>query len=71
MNMTQMFRAMQGNPQQFVMQQLIKENPQQWQQAQQMFNGKSHEEQVATLRELYEKQGMDLDATAKQYGVQL
>ena len=71
MNMTQMFRAMQGNPQQFVMQQLIKENPQQWQQAQQMFNGKSHDEQVQALRELYKQKGMDLDTMAKQYGVAL
>ena len=53
------------------MQQLIKENPEAWQQAQQMFEGKSHTEQVKSLRKLYKSKGMDLDATAKRYGVML
>ena len=51
--------------------QLIRENPQQWQQAQNMFANKNHEQQVTALRELYKSKGMNLDAVAKQYGVQL
>ena len=51
--------------------QLIRENPQQWQQAQQMFNGKTHEQQVKALRQLYQSRGMNLDAIARQYGVQI
>ena len=51
--------------------QLIRENPDKWNQAQRMFAGKTHKQQVAELKKLYQSKGMDLDAMAKQYGVQL
>lgn len=73
-NFSQMMQMLQ-NPQQVLSEQmaaqLIRENPKQWQQAQGMFANKSHEQQVAALRELYKSRGMNLDAVAKQYGVQL
>lgn len=73
-NMTQMMGLLQ-NPQQVLSEQmaaqLVRENPKQWQQAQQMFNGLNHEQQVQALRDLYKQKGMDLDTMAKQYGVQL
>lgn len=73
-NFSQMMQMLQ-NPQQVLSEQmaaqLIRENPQQWQQAQGMFANKNHEQQVAALRELYKSRGMNLDAVAKQYGVQL
>lgn len=63
------------NPQGYVtqqmFQQLIRENPDKWNAAQSMFAGKSHKQQVAELRKLYQSKGMDLDAMAKQYGVTL
>ena len=73
-NFSQMMQMLQ-NPQKVLSEQmaaqLIRENPQQWQQAQNMFANKNHEQQVAALRELYKSKGMNLDAVAKQYGVQL
>lgn len=73
-NLSSMMQLLQ-NPQQVLSEQmaaqLIRENPKQWQQAQGMFANKNHEQQVAALRELYKSKGMNLDAVAKQYGVQL
>ena len=72
-----MFKAMNAvqNPQatimQYAMQGMIAQHPEQWQQAQQMFVGKTKSEQLKTLRKLYKERGMDLDAVAKQYGVQI
>lgn len=66
---------MMTNPQGFVMQQamqnMIRENPQQWGQVQNMFNGKSQQEQMSALQELYKSKGLDLNATAKQWGIQI
>ena len=63
------------NPQatlmQYAMQGMIAQHPEQWQQAQQMFAGKTKAEQLKALRKLYKERGMDLDAVAKQYGVQI
>ncbi|MBP5594476.1 MAG: hypothetical protein J6Y02_03775 [Pseudobutyrivibrio sp.] len=63
------------NPQatmfQYAMQGMIAQHPEEWQQAQQMFAGKSKSEQLKTLRKLYKEKGMDLDAVAKQYGVKI
>ena len=72
-----MFQAMNAvqNPQatlmQYAMQGMIAQHPDKWQQAQQMFAGKSKSEQLKTLRKLYKERGMDLDSVAKQYGVQI
>ena len=72
-----MFKAMNAvqNPQatimQYAMQGMIAQHPEQWQQSQQMFAGKTKSEQLKTLRKLYKERGMDLDAVAKQYGVQI
>lgn len=72
-----MFKAMNAvqNPQatimQYAMQGMIAQHPEQWQQAQQMFAGKTKSEQLKTLRKLYKERGMDLDVVAKQYGVQI
>lgn len=63
------------NPQGYVTQQMfhqmIRENPDKWNTVQNMFAGKTHKQQVAELKKLYQSKGMDLDAIAKQYGVQL
>ena len=73
-NLSSMMQLLQS-PQQVLSEQmaaqLIRENPKQWQQAQGMFANKNHEQQVAALRELYKSKGMNLEAVAKQYGVQL
>ena len=73
-NLSSMMQLLQ-NPQQVLSEQmaaqLIRENPKQWQQAQGMFANKNHEQQVAALRDLYRSKGMNLEAVAKQYGVQL
>ena len=72
-----MFKAMNAvqNPQatitQYAMQGMIAQHPEQWQQAQQMFAGKTKSEQLKALRKLYKERGMDLDAVARQYGVQI
>lgn len=72
-----MFKAMDAvqNPQatimQYAVQGMIAQHPEQWQQAQQMFAGKTKSEQLKALRKLYKERGMDLDAVAKQYGVQI
>ena len=72
-----MFQAMNAvqNPQstllQYAMQGMIAQHPEQWQQTQQMFAGKSKSEQLKILRKLYKEKGMDLDSVAKQYGVQI
>ena len=74
MDMFKVMNAVQ-NPQatimQYAMQGMIAQHPEQWQQAQQMFAGKTKSEQLKTLRKLYKERGMDLDAVAKQYGVQI
>ena len=69
--MQQMAQNPQGYINEQMVQQLIRENPQVWQQAQQMFAGRNHKQQVAALRQLYKQKGMNLDAVAQQYGVQL
>lgn len=72
-----MFQAMNAiqNPQatlmQYAMQGMIAQHPDKWQQAQEMFVGKTKSEQLKALRKLYKERGMDLDAVAKQYGVQI
>lgn len=74
MSMSDFMGAMQ-NPQQYVMQQfanqMIAEHPAEWQQCQQMFAGKNRKQQISELRKLYKSKNMDLDAMARQYGVQL
>lgn len=74
MDMLGMMNAMQ-NPQgtmlNYMMQGMISQHPNEWQQAQQMFAGKNRKQQIAELRKIYKERGMDLDATAKQYGVSL
>lgn len=70
MDMMQAMRVMQ-NPQQYVMEQLAKQNPGVMQKCQEMFTGKSHKQQVSALRNLYKQKGMDLDAVAKQWGIQI
>lgn len=74
MNLTDMINAMK-NPSGFVMQQFmqraIAEHPEQWQQCQQMFQGKSRKQQLNELAKLYKSKGMDLNTTARQYGIQL
>lgn len=74
MNMTQTMQAM-SNPQGMMMQYMIKgmiaENPQVWQQCQEKFSNKNHRQQVSELRALYKSKGMDLDSTAKQWGISL
>ena len=63
------------NPQmtmlQYTMQGMIQQHPEQWQQCQQMFQGKSRGEQVKALRKLYKDRGMDLDSVARQWGIQI
>lgn len=74
MDIAQAMNAMQ-NPQgmlmQYAIQGMIAQHPAEWQRCQQMFEGKNHRQQVSELRKLYKERGMDLDAMAKQYGVQL
>ncbi len=70
MDMMQAMKVMQ-NPQQYVMEQLAKQNPGVMQQCQSMLSGKNHRQQVQALRSLYKQKGMDLDAVAKQWGIQL
>ena len=74
MNMTQMIGAMQ-NPQLFamqqMMQQMIRENPQQWNAAKQMFEGKNQKQQRTVLEKLYKERGLDLNAVASQWGIQI
>lgn len=74
MDMFQAMNAMQ-NPQgimmQYAMQGMIAQHPEQWQQAQSMFNGKDHKQQISELKKLYKSKGMDLDAVAKQWGITL
>lgn len=72
-----LFKAMNAmqNPQmtmlQYAMQGMIAQHPDKWQQAQEMFAGKTKAEQLKALRKLYKEKGMDLDTVAKQYGVQI
>lgn len=74
MDMLKAINAMQ-NPQatmlQYVMQGMIAQHPDKWQQAQEMFAGKSKSEQLKALRKLYKEKGLNLDAVAKQYGVRI
>lgn len=72
------FRAMDAmqNPQAYIMQQkmqaMIKQNPEQWKAAQEMFGGdKSRKQKIKELRKLYESKGMDLGQMAAQYGIAL
>ena len=60
-----------GYAMQSLMQSLIQQNPQQWEQAQGMFNGKTQKQQLNELRKLYREKGMDLDTTARQWGIQI
>ena len=74
MDMTAFMNAM-NNPQGYVMQQfanqMIAEHPKEWQQCQQMFANKNRKQQIAELNKLYKSKGLDLNAVARQYGVQL
>ena len=70
MNMMSMMGAMQ-NPQMYFINELARQNPEAMKQCQSMFEGKSRKQQVSALRQLYKSKGMDLDAMAKQWGVQL
>lgn len=74
MDIAQAMGAMQ-NPQstlmQYAVQGMIAQHPTEWQKCQQMFAGKNRRQQISELRKLYKEHGMDLDATARQYGVQL
>ena len=70
MNFTDMFNAFR-NPQAFVIQKMMQENPQIMQQCQTLLNGKSRNEQIETLRSLYKSKGLDFDTIARQYGVQI
>lgn len=74
MDFTKMMQAM-SNPQGYIFNmfagQIIKEHPAEWKQAQDMFQGKSRKQQIAELSKLYKSRGMNLEQTAKQYGVQL
>ena len=69
-----MMAAMQ-NPQMYAMQcmmnQMVQQNPQQWEQAQQMMGGKDRRSQLSELKKLYKSRGLDLDATARQYGINI
>ena len=75
--MFDMFGAMQAvqNHQmtmmQYTMQGMIQQHPKEWEQCQQMFGGKSRNEQIKALRKLYREKGADLDAVARQWGIQL
>ena len=74
MNVSDFMGAMQ-NPQQYMiqyaMQGMIAQHPEQWKQAQNMFNGKDHKQQISELKKLYKSKGMNLDAVAKQWGITL
>ena len=63
------------NPQMYAMQcmmnQMVQQNPQQWEQAQQMMGGKDRRSQLSELKKLYKSRGLDLDATARQYGINI
>lgn len=72
-----MFNAMNAmqNPQgammHYMMQGMISQHPDMWQQAQQMLADKNKKQQLAALRNLYKQKGMDLDAVARQWGITL
>lgn len=74
MNLTEMMQAM-SNPQGYIFNmfagQLIKEHPDEWQKAQGLVQGRSRKAQIAELSKLYKSKGMDLEATARQFGVHL
>jgi len=74
MDFTSFMQAM-SNPQGYIFNmfagQLIKEHPDEWQKAQGLVQGKSHKAQIAELSKLYKSKGMNLEATARQFGVQL
>jgi len=72
-----MFNAMNAmqNPQgvmmHYMMQGMISQHPDMWQQAQQMLADKNKKQQLAALRNLYKQKGMDLDTVARQWGITL
>ena len=74
MNTFNMLSAMQ-NPQgyamQCMMQQMVQQNPDQWNAAQQMMQDKSRKQQISELQKLYKSKGLDLASTAQQYGISL
>lgn len=74
MSFTDMMQAM-SNPQGYIFnmfaEQIIKEHPTEWEQAQSMLQGKSRKQQIAELSKLYKSRGMNLEQTARQYGVNL
>ena len=61
----------QGTLMQYAVQGMIAQHPAEWQQCQQMFQGKSRGEQVKALRKMYKDRGMDLDSVARQWGIQI
>ena len=74
MDIMQAMGAMQ-NPQgmlmQYAMQGMIAQHPAEWKQAQEMFTDKNKKQQLGVLRNLYRQKGMDLEAVARQWGIQL
>lgn len=59
------------DPVRYLAKSMAASNPQQWQQAQRMMQGKSHRQQVDALRKLYKSKDMDLDTVARQWGISL
>lgn len=74
MNIMQAMGAVQ-NPQgmlmQYAMQGMIAQHPAEWEQAQKLFIDKNKKQQLGVLRSLYKQKGMDLEAMARQWGIQI
>lgn len=70
MDLKSMMMVMQ-NPQAYIMNELARQNPEALKQCQSMFAGKSYKQQVSALKQFYKNKGMDLEATASQWGVKL
>lgn len=74
MDMYQAMGAMQ-NPQGYVMQQamakMVQQNPDAWKATQEKYGGMNRSDMLKALRKEYKRQGQDLDAIARQYGIPL
>ena len=72
-----MMRAMgamqdpQGTMMSYMMQGMIAQHPEEWKKAQEQLGGRDRGSQIEELRKLYKSRGMDLDATARQWGIRL
>lgn len=72
-----MFKAMGAmrNPQGYVMQRamesMVRQNPDAWKAAQEKYGNMSRADMLKALRKEYRRQGQDLDAIARQYGIPL